>query len=183
MHFKTRFFNISDQCKQSSKYVNKRLNACLICEHKFSSKRDVFLHVQKKHLVNIGGNPNSNEFDEIDITGEEVEQNGIENQARMDQDGLSNVVISSGTSLQNQIDLINPRTTLNPKLVNPDMARYILSLDYKYLLLTCLIIISILYTHLFIKRSQQIFKFSYQHAFFMNNVSQRKRLFSTRKYI
>ena len=114
----------SDQCKRSMKYVNKRLNACLICEHKFSSKRDVFLHVQKKHLVNIGGT--LNQFDEIDITNEEVEQNGIENQARMDQDGLSNVVISSGTSLQNQVNLINPRTTLNPNLVNPDMARYVL---------------------------------------------------------
>ena len=129
MHFKTRFFNISDQCKKSTKYVNKRLNVCLICEHKFSSKRDVFLHVQKKHLVNIGGNPNSNE---IDIAGEEVEQNGIENQARMDQDGLSNVVISSGTSLQNQINIINPRTTLNPNLGNPDMARYVSSLNYAY---------------------------------------------------
>ena len=130
MHFKARFFYFSDQCKKSTKYVNKRLNACLICEHKFSSKRDVFLHVQNKHLVNIGGNPNSNEFDEINIAGEEVEQNDIENQARMDQDGLSNVVISSGTSLQNQINLINPRTTLNPNLVNPDMARYVLSLNY-----------------------------------------------------
>ena len=86
-------------------------------------------------MVNIGGTTNSNEFDQIDITGEEVEQNGIENQARMDQDGLSNVVISSGTSLQNQIDLINPRTTLNPKMVNPDMARYVLSLDYAHYLL------------------------------------------------
>ena len=83
-------------------------------------------------MVNIGGNPNSNEFDEINIAGEEVEQNDIENQARMDQDGLSNVVISSGTSLQNQINLINPRTTLNPNLVNPDMARYVLSLNYAY---------------------------------------------------
>ena len=130
MHFKTRFFNISDQCKKSIKYVNKRLNACLICDNlRFSSKRDVFLHVQKKHLVNIGGNPNSNE---IDIAGEEVEQNGIENQARMDQDGLSNVVISSGTSLQNQINIINPRTTLNPNLGNPDMARYVSSLNYAY---------------------------------------------------
>ena len=78
-------------------------------------------------MVTIGG------IDEIDIADEEVEQNGIENQARMDQDGLSNVVISSGTSLQNQIDLINPRTNLNPKLVNPDMARYVLSLNF-----TCL---------------------------------------------
>ena len=121
--FQNTFFYFSDQCKKSIKYVNKRLNACLICDNlRFSSKRDVFLHVQKKHLVNIGGNPNSNE---IDIAGEEVEQNGIENQARMDQDGLSNVVISSGTSLQNQMDLINPRTTLNPNLVNPDMARYV----------------------------------------------------------
>ena len=83
-------------------------------------------------MVNIGGNPNSNEFDEIDIAGEEVEQNGIENQARMDQDGLSNVVISSGTSLQNQINLINPRANLNPNLGNPDMARYVLSLNYAY---------------------------------------------------
>ena len=82
-------------------------------------------------MVNIGGNPNS---DEIDISGEEVEQNGIENQARMDQDGLSNVVISSGTSLQNQINIINPRTTLNPNLGNPDMARYVLSLNYTYYL-------------------------------------------------
>merc|ERR1739847_162985 len=58
-----------------------------------------------------------------------VEQNGIENQARMDQDGLSNVVISSGTSLQNQINLINPRTTLNPNLGNPDMARMLVKRD------------------------------------------------------
>ena len=97
------------------------------------SKRDVFLHVQKKHLVNIGGNPISNEIDEIDIADEEVEQNGIENQTRMAQDGLSNVVISSGTSLQNQVNLIYPRTTLNPSLVNPDMARYVLSFSYTYL--------------------------------------------------
>ena len=85
-------------------------------------------------MVNIGGTPNSNEFDEIDIADEEVEQNGIENQARMNQDGLSNVVISSGTSLQNQINLINPRTNPNPNLGNPnlgnpDLARYVLSLN------------------------------------------------------
>ena len=132
-------------------------------------------------MVNIGGDPNSNEFDEIDIADEEVEQNGIENQARMDQDGLSNVVISSGTSLQNQINLINPRNTLNPNLVNPDMARYVLSLNYCFLL-TCYIIISILYTYLFKKRSQNKFiNFPTKMHFSpirMNNVSQRKRLFS-----
>jgi hypothetical protein len=54
------------------KYVNKRSNACNICDQKFSSMKNVFLHVQTKH-------PILNEFDEIDIDEEEVEQIDVEN--------------------------------------------------------------------------------------------------------
>ena len=70
MHLKALYF--SDKCRKFDKYVNKTANACYICKQKFSSLRNVFLHVQMKHHL-------LNEFDEIDSDDEEVDQNDVEN--------------------------------------------------------------------------------------------------------
>ena len=66
LQYKALYF--SDKCRKFDKYVNKTANACGICEQKFSSLRNVFLHVQMKH-------PLLNEFDEIDIDEESMIEN------------------------------------------------------------------------------------------------------------
>merc|ERR1719500_759723 len=58
----------TNQCRKFDKFVNKTANACYICERKFSSLKNVFLHAQLEH-------PLLNEFDEIDIDEESMIEN------------------------------------------------------------------------------------------------------------
>ena len=66
LQYKALYF--SDKCRKFDKYVNKTANACYICERKFSSLKNVFLHAQLEH-------PLLNEFDEIDIDEESMIEN------------------------------------------------------------------------------------------------------------
>ena len=67
------------------------MNRCTLCDKSFSSKRNVFLHVQEKHLVSVGNNQDISRND----NSEELTSNKADVNDAIDDDNLEEITRTS----------------------------------------------------------------------------------------